>query len=101
MGIGNLVASHLLCFFIESAFSHLGAEGTGVGFLADVKEHSADFRADDFIWNFKFPAHGRHRLQIHVAQSQIHGNGAQFILCRVEPPQMMKGVDECQAVLSS
>ena len=94
MGIGNLIASHLLGHFIESALSHLGTQRTGIGFLADIKEHRADFRADDFIWNFKFPAQGRHRLQIHTAQSQIHGNGAQLIFFRIEPPQMMKGMEQ-------
>ena len=101
MSIGNLVASHLLGLFIESAFSHLGTKRTGIGFLADIKEDRADFCGDDFIWNLKFPAHSCHRFQIHIAKPQIHRNGAQFIFFRVKPPQMMKGMEQCQAVLSA
>ena len=74
---------------------------TGVGFLADIKEDRADFCGDDFIWNLKFPAHSCHRFQIHIAKPQIHRNGAQFIFFRVKPPQMMKGMEQCQAVLSA
>ena len=101
MRICHFIASHLLYSLIECAFSHFGAEGTGVGFLSGLKENGADLRGDDCVGDGQLSAQLLDGGQVEIPQAEVNGDGGQLKWVRIKPFQAVQGIEESKAVFSA
>ena len=96
--IRYFITTHLLDRLIESAFSHFGAEGTGIALFAYIEKNIIDFRFYDFIGNFHLGAELLDRRKIKAFKSKIYRDGTEIKFLRIETPETVECVEERQAV---
>ena len=101
MGVSNLVTAQFFYLCIQSAFSHFGTEGTGILFSAFFKDNLADLSLYDNVLDSHAVAEFCDWRQIKVIKSQIHTDGYKVKLCRIEPLQSMKRIEQRQRIFSS
>ena len=87
MGIGNFIAAQGLRLLVEGPLAHLGAEGTGVGFLSGLKENGADLRGDDCVGDGQLSAQLLDGGQVEISQAKVNGDGGQLKWFWIKPFQ--------------
>jgi len=86
---------------VQRAAAHLCAQGTGIVLLPHVENDLLYVCLQAGIRYVQFPAHVRHRGEIHALETQLHGHCLHLKALWIVCGQMLQGAQQQHGVLAA